>query len=103
MSKTNIDYHWIVDETGRHLRLFEVIHPLGSNGTDGTPQVRLTRFFDGWVREYADDDQRFMTIEGAREWWIASTRKKSHGVNWRPVRFSKVDWDEKHGTARIVE
>ena len=88
--------------------MFEVIHPLGSNGTDGTPQVRLTSFFDGWVKQYAEDDQRFMTIEGAREMWILNTRKKSHngcasGVNWRPVKFSEVDWDENYGTARIVE
>jgi len=96
--------YWIVDETKNDLRLFEVIRPNVSNGTDGTPQVRLTSFFDGWAKQYDKDDyQHLMTIESARELWNELTRKNSYSINWHPIHYSNIDWDEEHGTARIVK
>ena len=99
---SNTVHHWMVDETGRHMRLFEVVPPMAN---EEASRIRLTSFLDGWAKEYADDDMRTLTIEGARELWIQSVKvkKKSHGVNWTIVQNSKVDWSEEYGTVRIVE
>lgn len=85
--KDELGNYWL----GRYekLLLFEVVHPNESNGTDGTPMVRLHTFVSGHLHEYDD----WQTIEDARKLWYNMI-----GQGYQRV---EAQWDEKTGATRV--
>ena len=87
------DTYWLADsdrpEYGDvRVIMFEVIRPdEPSNGTDGTPQVRVHTFLNGKVDEY----DKWLSLEDARRLW-----KNSIGY----VRV-EAQWDEELGASII--
>ena len=94
MSENN---HWLASidkpEAGdEQLILFEVVHPTEpSNGTDGTPQVRVHTFLNGQVDEY----DKWLSINDARKMW-----SNSRGMGYTHVNCY---WDEADGVTVLGE
>ena len=92
MSENN---HWLASidkpEAGdEQLILFEVVHPTEpSNGTDGTPQVRVHTFLNGKVDEY----DKWLSLEDARRMW-----NNSIGMGYVQV---EAQWTEELGASII--
>ena len=69
--------------------MFEVVHPDPSNGTDGTPQVRVNTFLDGQMKEYDE----WHSLEEARNLW-------SDLIKDEFVRI-EAEWTEEKGTMEL--
>ena len=82
------DNYWLADSDKPHagdvrVIMFEVIHPNEpSNGTDGTPQVRVHTFLNGQVDEY----DKWLSLNNARKMW-------SNSIGMGYVRVDCY-WDE---------
>ena len=76
---------------GEKLYMFEVIHPEPSNGTDGTPQVRVNTFLDGQMKVRDE----WHTLEDARKLWYNSV-----GQGFVQV---EAEWTEEMGALVICE
>ena len=89
------DTYWLADSDKPHdgdvrMIMFEVIHPNEpSNGTDGTPQVRVHTFLNGKVDEYA----KWLSLQQARSMW-----HNSIGMGYVQV---EAQWDKELGASII--
>ena len=88
------DNYWLADSDKDDVRvtMFEVVHPEEpSNGTDGTPQVRVHTFLNGQVDEY----DTWLSLEEARGVW-------SNAIGQGYVRVDCY-WDEADGVRVLGE
>tara|TARA_R110000824_G_scaffold380085_3_gene572333 strand:+ start:78 stop:347 length:270 start_codon:yes stop_codon:yes gene_type:complete len=86
------DTYWLKKDMpgGEKLYMFEIVHPEEpSNGTDGTPQVRINTFLDGKMKDY----DHINTLEDARRLWCNS-------IGQGFVRVEAV-WTEELGASVI--
>ena len=81
MSKDN---YWLAkSDKDVQVIMFEVVQPNEpSNGTDGTPQVRVHTFLNGQVDEY----DKWLSLNDARKMW-----SDSRGMGYAHVNCY---WDE---------
>ena len=90
MSKDN---YWLAkSDKDVQVIMFEVVQPNEpSNGTDGTPQVRVHTFLNGDVIEY----DSWLSLDDARRMWS----------NSRGMGYVQVDcyWDEADGVTVLGE
>ena len=89
MSENN---YWLRKEMpgGVKIMMFDIVHPKEpSNGTDGSPQVRINTFLDGQMKVY----DKWNSLEGARKLW-------SEMIEEGFVRI-EAEWTEEKGTMEL--
>ena len=69
--------------------MFEVVHPDPSNGTDGTPQVRVNTFLDGQMKVYDE----WKTLEEARMLWSELVEEGFERI--------EAEWTEEKGAVEL--